>query len=213
MLRGESDFQFSKNVICSKWFGNKPVLLLATNIEGMDGTSNVMRRTKRSARKISVSCSNIIKLYNASMGDVAVIDQKTSAYRLDCKRKFRFQLRMFFDLIDIAIVNNHIVYTKFGNSIYLLDFKTVVAKSLIGRYSNQELSFLLSRTSKQKALESSLPKDVPTNMPEFNEKRMRCILHKKCCLTCGLYFCCTKERNCFLKYHIQILYNTNIVVL
>ena len=54
MLRGESDFQFSKNVICSKWFGNKPVLLLATNIEGMDGTSNVMRRTKGSATKASV---------------------------------------------------------------------------------------------------------------------------------------------------------------
>ena len=54
MVRGESDFQFSKNVICSKWFGNKPVLLLATNIEGMDGTSNVMRRTKGSATKASV---------------------------------------------------------------------------------------------------------------------------------------------------------------
>ena len=90
MVRGDSDFQFPKNVICCKWFDNKPVLLLATNIEGMDGTSNVMRRTKRSARKTSVSCSNIIKLYNASMGDVDVINQKTSAYRLDCKRKFRF---------------------------------------------------------------------------------------------------------------------------
>ena len=90
MVRGDSDFQFPKNVICCKWFDNKPVLLLATNIEGMDGTSNVMRRTKRSARKASESCSNIIKLYNASMGDVDVINQKTSAYRLDCKRKFRF---------------------------------------------------------------------------------------------------------------------------
>ena len=36
MVRGDSDFQFSKNVICSKWFDSKPVLLLATNIEGMD---------------------------------------------------------------------------------------------------------------------------------------------------------------------------------
>ena len=43
MVRGDSDFQFSKNVIWCKWFDNKPVLLLATNIEGLDGTSNVMR--------------------------------------------------------------------------------------------------------------------------------------------------------------------------
>ena len=32
-VRGDSDFHFSKNVICCKWFNNEPVLLLATNIE------------------------------------------------------------------------------------------------------------------------------------------------------------------------------------
>ena len=77
-------------------------------------------------------------MYNASMSGVDVIDQETAAYWLDCKSKFRFYLRMFFDLIDIAIVNSHIVYTKLGNSISLLDFKIVVAKSLIGRYNNRQ---------------------------------------------------------------------------
>ena len=86
------------------------MLLLARNIEGMDGTSNVMRRTKGSATKTPVSCPNIIKMYNASMGDADVIDQKAAAYRLDRKNKLIFYLRMFFDLIDIAIVNSHIVY-------------------------------------------------------------------------------------------------------
>ena len=76
----------------------------------MDGTSNVMRRTKGSATKTPVSCPNIIKMYNASMGDVDVIDQKAAAYRLDRKNKLIFYLRMFFDLIDITIVNSHIVY-------------------------------------------------------------------------------------------------------
>ena len=74
MVRGDSDFQFPKNVICCKWFDNKPVLLLATNIEGMDGTSNVMRRTNGSATKTPVSSPNIIKMYNASMGGADVID-------------------------------------------------------------------------------------------------------------------------------------------
>ena len=80
MVRGDSDFQFSKNVICCKCFDNKPVLLLAINIEGMDRTSNVLRRTKGSATKAPVPCPNIIKMYNASMGGVDVIDQKTVAY-------------------------------------------------------------------------------------------------------------------------------------
>ena len=74
MVRREWDFQFSKNVICSKWFGKKPVLLLATNIEEMDRTSNVMKQSKGSATKASVSCPNKIKMYNASISGVYVVD-------------------------------------------------------------------------------------------------------------------------------------------
>ena len=55
------------------------------------------------------------------MDGVDVIDQKTAACRLDCKSKFRFYLSMFFHLIDIAIKNSHLVYTKLGNSISLFD--------------------------------------------------------------------------------------------
>ena len=111
-------------------------------------------------------------MYNASMGGVDAIDQKTAACRLSRKSKIRFYWRIFFDLIDIAIVNSYIVYAKLGNSISLLDFKIIVSKSLIERYSNRQRSFPLSRTSKRKALGSSLPKEIPTHMPEFNENRM-----------------------------------------
>ena len=138
----------------------------------MDGTSNVMRRSKGSATKTPVSCPNIIKMYNVSMSGVDVIDHKTAACRLGRKSKIRFYWRIFLDLIDIVIVNSHIVYTKLGNSISLLDFKIVVSKSLIERYSNRQRSFPLSRTSKQKALGSSLPREIPTHMPEFNENHM-----------------------------------------
>ena len=186
----------------------KPVLLLATNIEGMDRTSNVMRRTKGSATKTPVSFPNIIKMYNSSMGGIDVIDQKMAAFRLDHKSKFRFYLRMFLDLIDI--MNSHIVYTKLGNSISVLDFKLAVIKSMIARYSNWQRSFPLRRTSKQKALESLLSKEIPTHMLVFNEKGMQCNFCKNeganhktfvSCPTCGLYLCYTKERNFFLKQH------------
>ena len=134
-----------------------------------------------------------------------------AVYWLDRKNKFRFYLRIFFDLINIAIVNSHILYTKLDNSVFLLDFEIVVAKSFIGRYNNRQRSFPLSRTSKRKALESSLPKEIPTHMPEFNEKRMRCNFCKNegadhkifvSCTICFLYLCCTKETNCFLKHHV-----------
>ena len=51
--------------------------------------------------------------------------KKKVAYQLNHKSKFRFYLRMFFNLIDIAIVNSRIVYMKLGNSISLLDFNNL----------------------------------------------------------------------------------------
>ena len=36
-LKDESDFHYSKNIICCKWYNNKPVLLLAINVDGMSG--------------------------------------------------------------------------------------------------------------------------------------------------------------------------------
>ena len=64
-------------------------------------------------------------MYNASMGGVDVIDQKTAAYQLNRKSKFRFYLRMFFDLIDIAIVNSHIVLRS-----WVIQFPRLISKFL-----------------------------------------------------------------------------------
>ena len=75
--RGESDFHYSKNIICCKWYDNNPVLLLGTNVDGMSGVCNVMRQTKGSATKAPASCPNI-KLYNNDMGGVDIMDQKNS---------------------------------------------------------------------------------------------------------------------------------------
>ena len=59
----------------------------ATNVDGICGAYNVMRQTKSLATKTRISCPNIIKLYNNSMGGVDIVDQKTAAYRNDRKTK------------------------------------------------------------------------------------------------------------------------------
>ena len=53
---------------------------------------------------------------------------------------------MFFDLMDVIYANSHIVYMKLGDNISLL--KIVVAKALIGRYSDRNRSFSTTRPSK-----------------------------------------------------------------
>ena len=56
---------------------------------------------------------------------------------------------MFFNLIDVALVNNHFAYMKLGNDILLLNFKIAVAEALIGRYKNRKRSFPTSRPNKR----------------------------------------------------------------
>ena len=63
---------------------------------------------------------------NSNMGHVDVIDQKTAAYRLDFKSKFRVYLRMFFDLNDIVIVNSHI-----GIRSLVIQFPYLISKLLL----------------------------------------------------------------------------------
>ena len=90
MFGDESDFRHSKNMAYCKWYNNKSVLLLITNVDSMSGVSNLMGGTKRSASKTPVFCRNIIKRYNNPLGGVNIMDQKTAAYRLNYKSKYRF---------------------------------------------------------------------------------------------------------------------------
>ena len=122
----------------------------------MSGVSNLIGRTNGLSTKTPVSSLNIVKLYNNGKGGVDIVIQKTAAYRLDSKSKYRVYLRMFFALIDVGLANSHGVYTKLGNDIFVLNFKIVVAKALIGRYSNRKKLFPTSRPSKQKSHEPSM---------------------------------------------------------
>ena len=70
---------------------------------------------------------------------VVDLDQRTAAYKLHRKSSSgRCYLRFFFDLMDIAIVNSHFVYkTLYPKGMELVDFKIVIAKSLIGPYNSR----------------------------------------------------------------------------
>ena len=56
-------------------------------------------------------CPSIVKEYNNGVGGVDLLDQRTAVYKVDRKSSSgRYYLRLFFDLMDIAVVNSHVVY-------------------------------------------------------------------------------------------------------
>ena len=164
MKWGDVDFKYSDNVLCCKWYDNKSAMLLASNIEGIDKCSTVERFMKGSSLKTSITCSSLMKFHNKDMGDNDLMNQKTAGYRLDCRSKCKFYLRIFFDLVDVALVNNP-VYQQLNDNLNLLDFKIVLANSLIGKYSNHQRAF--PRARQLKPTSQTGPAGTPDHLREY----------------------------------------------
>ena len=116
-------------------------------MEEIEKCSTVQRRMKGSSSKTSITFPSHVKFYHKGMGGVNLMNQKTAAYQIDCRSKCVFYLRIFFDLMDVALVSSH-VYEKLNYNFKLLDFKTVIANSRIGKYSYRQRAFPQSRPTK-----------------------------------------------------------------
>ena len=134
------------------------------------------------------------------MGGVDLMDQLRSAYQLDRGSKFLFYLRLFFDLLDVALVNSFILYKKLENKdLTLKDFKICIALKLI--------AFFVSRT----IVHPSAPnlKDPAWylhHICQFCWRQNDDVLGKenRTFVTgslCVVALCLQKERNWFLQYH------------
>ena len=124
-----------------KWYDNKSVMLPGSHLEEITSISTVQRRLKGSWSKIPVNYLNDIKLYNSKMGRVDLMDQLDSAYQLDGKSNFRFYLRLFFDLFNVALVNPFIVYKKLENKgLTLKEFEICIASKPIASFVSRKLS-------------------------------------------------------------------------
>ena len=55
-------------------------------------------------------CPSVVNEYNNGMSGVDLLDQRTAAYMLDRKSSSeRYYLRLCFGLMNIAVVNSHVV--------------------------------------------------------------------------------------------------------
>ena len=173
MKRGDSDCVQSHDIVALKWMNTRSVILLS-NIEDPTKITTVERRVKGKPDKARIPCPAIVKSHNASMGGVDLLDQMKVYYQLDRKSKFRFYLRIFFDLMDVSVVNSLYIYNKIckeNSQMSLLDFKFCVARALIGKFSSRQRTAPSSRPSKR-----SRPESCPVlgHLPEFVDKRVRC---------------------------------------
>ena len=170
MKRGDHEFQYSDKAISCKWFDNRAVNLLGSNVEGFDAVSDVSRRQKGAPTKVNVSCPAMVKIYNHEMVRVDLMDPYTAAYRLDRRARFRFYLRIFFDLWDVGCSNSYIVFNQiFPKRLKFLNYKIGVGKALIGAFCSRERSFPSARASKRRFSQVSRT-EASLQLPEHIDK-------------------------------------------
>ena len=85
------------------------------------------------------------------MGSVDLSDQMKVTYEVDRRSKFRFYFRVFFDFLDIAVINSKIVYNNIESapSLSSLDFQYSIAQTMIRKFSSRKRAVPLSRPSKR----------------------------------------------------------------
>lgn len=210
LTRGEHDWLACKGITATKWMDNKSVTLLSS-CHDPRVVQQIDRRVKGSKDKVKVSCPNLIHEYNQYMGGVDLSDQMKVSYQVDRRSKFRFYLRVFFDFLDVSVVNSNILYNKMDSAVAMssMDFRFSLARSMIGKFSNRKRAVPTSRPSKRSKGESF---EVVDHLPQFAATRARCAVCslKKIenrtsvrCVSCNIPLCLQKERNCFYMHHTK----------
>ena len=149
--------------------------LLGSNVEGFDAVSVVSHLQKGAATKVNASCPAMVNIYNHGMGGVDLMDQYTAAYRLDRRARFRFYLRIFFDLWDVGCASSYIVFNQILHKrLEFLDYKIAVGKALIGAFCSRERSFSSARASKRRFPQLTST-EAPLHLPEYKAKLSRCM--------------------------------------
>ena len=138
MKRGEHDWLACDTISATKWMDNRSVILLS-NYHNPSVVQEINRRVKGSKEKVKACCPAVIREYNTYMGGVDLFDQMKVSYEVDRRSKVRFYLRVFFDFLNISVVNSEIVYDKIQSTATMssMDFPFSLARSMIGTFSNR----------------------------------------------------------------------------
>lgn len=211
-------------VAITKWFDNKPVLMLST-VEAKDPEDLCRRWCKRDKRYVDVSRPRVIRNYNAFMGGVDLADRMLSV----CPFRYRtrkWTQRFFSHMLDLAVSNSWIQHkneqiTKgvpVKNIQQLRNYKMELGEKIIEQNTEEDSTDSINEEESESILKRKKGRpstEVPSkkrrqksskHMPLHETKQSRC---RHChynksrtkCSTCNVFLCLNKQRNCYKEFH------------
>lgn len=144
MKFGNHDSASDGDISVTKWKDRgKKSVIVASNMHNPEEVTYVKRRNKVGERE-NIECPNSISEYNKHMGGVDQFDQMMSSYSISWKSR-RWWLKIFYYLIDSAVVNSYVLYKTTLNlsqnktkPMSHLSFRSILADELIGNYCNRK---------------------------------------------------------------------------
>lgn len=179
LATGDFDSVMDGSVSITKWKDRgKKCVLMASNMHNPAAITSVLR-TNREGRKEQVKCPKSIADYNIYMGGVDRFDQLMASYTVSWKSR-RWWLKIFYYLLDCAVVNSYIVYREVAKDV-LPHAKRLSHLSFRSKLADELISDYMSR--KRQSGITNKPKFV-ADQPHFPERTT--------CKRCG--YCSTKEK-------------------
>ena len=162
--------------------------------------------------------------YNSYMEGVDILDSKLGKNRIRMKTK-KWYHKLFYHLVDLVCVNSWLLWQKNSTEyISFIDFKSAVADSLcrLGKPApppkKDKPPVDVLKPLKKKKLGLMVGQGPPkiadrldgyNHLPVFMNTRARC-KYPKCtgksnaaCQKCNVTLCFNRDRNCFLRFHVE----------
>ncbi len=183
-----------------------------------------MKRPKGGRDKVPIPCPTAIRDYNQFMGGVDLTDQQLSYYSLTQRRTIKWWKKVFWRLIDIAIINSWLVFRVNNPESKIQsqrDFRLELVRQLVQPLLNLKASPdcpSILQSHKGRKVVSSDKRLLGKHFPRKADQRGRCcvcgkqksatgkrldIKTRTYCPKCELFICLG---NCFEQYHTKSKY-------
>lgn len=193
-----------------KWKDKKDVHMLSTTHDARTKEVRAAEPNKPPVIKPLVCCD-----YNNTMGGVDLSDAFLSAYPCARKRMKKYYIKQFRHILDMSVLNAHILYKKMGGSMPRLGFILSLVDRLVGKYRVHTEKRLgrpsLTDTPLRLSERHFLRRIPPTPKKEYPQRKCH-VCHAKgsrrdtsyMCVKCDKGLCITP---CFETYHTELRYD------
>ncbi|XP_042879203.1 piggyBac transposable element-derived protein 4-like isoform X2 [Penaeus japonicus] len=189
-VRGDVDYRSTRTgMLCLSWMDKRVVTMLSTV-----HTSEMVTLPTRQ-QGVTRSKPRVVMDYNVGMNGVDLSDQLPQYYPTT-RRSIKWYRKIFFNLLDMCIVNAYRLHKLLGGNMPQYNFRLELVDSLLGLHSNGTVS----RTAREL---DHLPDFTPHQRYRRCRMCWRAGLRRDTrimCIACKVALCAGR---CFRRFHTQ----------